>query len=247
MPIYKRNMYTPPSFVLFQKRGFGFLDLAAGVVNLSEGSARYTVQELEKGWSSTAITGAVDLYSNWTEADDFLRRLMSMPVEERDKHLRLDNRFNFEAVANRHAKVGAMIKQLEAERHEALGELLDRQLKKALEEWLGYLTWAKEHGLEHDDDNPEPMESLEDFVSQRDYLEYARIGILENRLDGRLQQLTFFDEFDKRLRESDKLFEAVLDGKRGHRFWTDTTFWWHEHEPPMKNDPAKMATPWDND
>lgn len=247
MPIYKRNAYTPPSFHLFQKKGFGFLDLGAGAVNLSEGSVRYSVQELEKGWGNKDVSGVVDLYSNWTEADDFLRRLMSMSDQEREKHLKLDQKYELDKIMDRHAKVGAMIKQLEAERPEALADLLDAQLKQALEEWLGYLAWAKDHGLEHDDESPDPMTSFEDFFSKRDDLEYARIGLRENRLDGRLQQLTFFDEFDKRLRESDKLFEAVLDGKRGHRFWTDPTFWWHEHEPPMKNDPAMMATPWDND
>lgn len=140
-----------------------------------------------------------------------------------------------------------MIKHLEAERPQELGDLLDRQLKHRLEEWLGYLAAAKDSGgLDYDEVTPDEMENVEDYADERDRLEYAKIGIEENRLDGRLKQLKFFEEFAERLEASDDLFESVLGGKRGHRFWTDPTFWWHEHEPPMKNDPAIMRTPWDD-
>lgn len=250
MPIYKRNMYTPPSFHLFEKnpqRG-GFLSLAWMSVNAAEGALRQTMKDLSSGWEPGAVPHAVSLYATWTEADDFLGRLMSMSEEERAKHLKLDRSFDLDKIMDRHAKVGAMIKQLEAEQPEALCELLDRQLKYELEEWLGHLVRAKNAGgLDFDDVAPGQMENVEDFADRRDYLEYARIGLRENRLDGRLKQLEFFDEFSSRLLASDELFRAVLDGKQGHRFWTDPTFWWHEHEPRKKDDPSMMATPWDRD
>ncbi|KAA0206891.1 hypothetical protein EDM68_01010 [Candidatus Uhrbacteria bacterium] len=170
MPIYKRNMYTPPSFRLFERnpqRG-GFLSLAWMAVNAAEGDLRQTVKDLDEGWESSKTPRAVSLYSTWTEADDFLRRLMSMPEEEHEKHLRLDKRLKLDEVMDRHAKVGAMIKQLEAERPEELGDLLDRQLKYELEEWLRHLARAKEFApLEYSDENMDPMENVEDYADER--------------------------------------------------------------------------------
>lgn len=249
MPIYMRNKYTPPEFKHFQKRGRGFLWLAQGSVGLAEGDFRHTIHDLDERWEPKRgnVPRAYYLYANWTEADDYLRRLACMSEEERQKHLKLDKRFKLDEIMDRHAKVTAMIKQLEKERPEKLGKLLDDQLQYALERWLEHLTDAKKWGgLEYETESPDPMTNVEDMAAQRDHLEYAKIGIREARLNGRLKRLRFFDEFAERLDASDELFRHVLGGKRGGRISTDPTFGWHRHEP-IKNDPSVMQTPWDED
>lgn len=98
---------------------------------------------------------------------------------------------------------------------------LNKQLQQAIAHWKGLV----EMGY---DDPGELYDSPEEFCDRRDQLEYAAAGIEIFRLGNHLQDLPYYDEYVRQLKELDTLFRKVLDGQTVYRPYADRLFWWRQ-------------------
>jgi hypothetical protein len=249
-------MFVPPPFRYFAEVGWGYVDIAALAVWVAKDSLKRALMKIDQANSegeTPADETLADLYSYWTKTDEILLKLSYMSAEEREKHIELGAQATEEKVAHDldevredHAEVTAAIEKLEKEQGQFWLDMLDESLINSLERFQGFLVPHKERGVEYEDEgigHSDYMESVEDLCSYRDGLEYARIGIGVLRASGRLKGLKRYDEYVERLKTTDELFKYVLRERRGHRFSTDPTFWWHKHHDAPEQDAMFINPP----
>ena len=236
--------YTPPPFHLFEKYhlGEGFLSLADHAVSYaySEFIEADAIDEDEfMAWGNDPLGtdeyDLVDLYGQWTKADDLLKRLEYMEPAERAKHLTLGplkDRLDYEKISQKFADLTAELKAWEQEVGERLVyPALDRQLKRRLDKWEYYLDMAVkdfEAGRDLEGDE-ERMDGIDDYCDERTLIEYAAMGIqnLQFREPGRLKPLPYLKTFIARRLELDERFRKALNGRFCPAPWADPAFWWH--------------------
>jgi hypothetical protein len=248
MPRLKKLLtYTPPDFRKFSHpdRGCprGMLNAARSALGFAQEGWFWSWRRWREGDSSFAKLplehrgsdecDLITMYAGLAKADDMLSRLEAMKPEDRKKHLELDNRYDYNKVANDFAELSGLIAVWELEGGDLYQKVLNGLLKRRIDEWeFEFLPKAAETNFEVIEG--EDMETIGDYCSERSTLEYAATAIRLLRLSGyetdnreRLASLPFFDTYVKRLKASDATFRKLLKGRRDIEAWADPTFWWH--------------------
>ena len=179
---------------------------------------------------------AVGIIAHWAEAKDMEHVIDIMPPEQKALELAIKIRSSKFGTKERIEKSfdNFVSDQIEAEawtevtdESEVYGpvfrEVLNRQLKKALDEWQSLV----ESGCSDPEDAEEYSEAYE-FCDRRDVLEYAALGIEILRISNHLQDLPYYDEYVRRLKELDVPFRKLLDGQTVPKPYADKTFWWRQ-------------------
>lgn len=230
--------YSPPPFQLFEKYGHGLLSEAMNAVNYAYSEfieAQAMDEEKFTTWGSKPLStdeyDLIDLYGQWTKADDLLKRLEYMEPAERTKHLTLGplkSRLDYEKISQKFANLTAELKAWEEEDGKRLiYPVLDHHLKRRMDYWEKYLDYA---GDDFEGDG-ERMVGIGDYCDERTRIEYAAMGI-ENlrfrfRESNRLKPLPYLQTFIKRRLELDERFRKALNGRYCPAPWADPAFWWH--------------------
>jgi len=100
-------------------------------------------------------------------------------------------------------------------------QLLNKQLKERVQSLIELLSQETIDSLDDDE--------IEDMLSERDTLEYARMGINVIRLQGRLTKVEY-DSFTQGLKQIDQQLRQFLKGNTGIQKppYTASTFWWRK-------------------
>jgi hypothetical protein len=235
--------YTPPDFSLFEKYGGGFLSEARDATN-DAFSTLVDIRAMDEdkfvAWGKKERIGTsgedlVDLYGQWTMADDMLKRLEYMDPAERAKHLTLGplkQLLDYEKTLQKFTDMTVEIRAWEKEDGVRLiYPALDHQLKRRLDAWEHYLSDAEyvdELGKDFTGDE-ERVYGIDSFCRERSLIEYAAMGIqnLRFREPGRFEPLPYLKTFINRRLELDKVFRKALKGRYCFSPWADPAFWWH--------------------
>jgi hypothetical protein len=230
------NTFRPPDIKVFQKIGRGYLHEAYFAETNGRSTFFESVVKLgeDESWGikprGLLEEDLVDVYGYVTMADHMLKKLESMDRAEREKQLALDtdaeSGITYEEVSKQQAELAAMIRVWEEQKPALVYAALDRQLKRRLDSWEEALDRAKRINFVAEG----PFESMDEYMTYRDLLEYAAMGITELQAEDskRLRPLPYLSTFISRTRALDERFEEVLNGRYEPAPWTDAQrFWWH--------------------
>jgi hypothetical protein len=177
---------------------------------------------------------AIGVIAHWAEAKDMEYRIDTMLPEQKSLELamkvrspkfgtkeRIEKSFNDFVSDEIEAEAWIEVTDKDENYGPVFREVLNNQLQEALDEWQSLIEGGYNESYEIYSDAAE-------FCNRRDELEYAAMGIEILRVQGHFQDLPYYDEYVKRLKELDTPFRKLLNGETVPKPYADKTFWWRQ-------------------
>lgn len=177
-----------------------------------------------KSPNKEAVPDLVEMISLYTQALDCSERLDHTPLqipEEQRAELAASGILTTQEIRSKCVELDAFMSASEQFRADLYQETLNQQLRQALKDWHDQL--ARIPGTKILD-----AEELDELLSVRDALEYARMGIHVIQMELRLPKVQY-DQFARELQVLDNQLRDLLQLQDDQPLpYAPSTFWWRK-------------------
>lgn len=169
------------------------------------------------------IPNLIEMISLWAEASDKSDRLDQTPIVIDDaikEELANSGVLEVSDISDKRAELDGFMTASENFKSDLYQRTLNEQLVAEIDQWRKQLRYAKDQTLNE--------EELDELLSTRDYLEYARMGIHVIRMERRLLNVNY-SQFADKLADLDGYLKDILKNYDPLPLpYAPSTAWWRK-------------------